>query len=205
MVIRNTFLIVVFILLMPFTSCDPPEGPSYAFSVTASISPSRDTVSVGDTLYLESSFPTKLPDNRTGKIVDYSNSVDLSGSIGFADFNKFGTTTDSTTTKYMHYVVVEGDVYNDKSMPVYWNGNRTRYEEKDGYYKLKIGMIPQKKGMYQFSLGNPFSNGQAGHSNRSASFTISFVNTEQHLHYYEDLYGQFSYSDRVRTYCFVVK
>ena len=205
MVIRNSFLIVAFISLIQLTGCDPPEGPSYAFSVTASLSPSRDTVSIGDTLYLTSSFPTKLTDNRTGKIVDYSNSVDLSSSIGFADFTKFGTTTDSTTTKYMHYVKLEGDVYNDKTMPLYWNGNRVRYEENDGYYKLKIGMIPQKKGMYIFSIGDPFSNGQAGHSGRSASFTISLVNTEQHLHYYEDIYGPKSYSDRVRAYCFVVK
>ena len=207
-------IIICFILLITLsqcTSCDPlagDNGPVYNFFISVSISPSSDTINVGDTLYFISTFPSHLTDAKTGKIINYSNSQPIVSSIGFNDFTKFGTLTDSCTTKDFLYFPIEGDVYNDKTLPVYWNSNQIRFEEKNENYNLKIGIIPSRKGMYYFGISDPYSNGLIGtkdYNVNSANFFITFAHTNQHLHYFEDKYGPLSENDKGRVFCFVVE
>ena len=194
--------------LVQFISCDPEKELSgettYNFSINSSISPSSDTINIGDTLYLISSFPSQLRDTKTGSNINYSHSKAITSSIGFNDFSKLGTNTDSSTTKYFNFFTIVGDVYNDKTLPVYWQTNVIKYEEKnDGYY-LKIGMIPKKSGIYAFGIANLGSAGQIGNKN-DALFLVTFTHTNQHLYYYEDQFGQLSDHDRGGAYCFVVR
>lgn len=211
MVIKRitTATIVLVAVAFSLTGCPSPCIEAvYDFQITASVRPSKDSVAVGDTIYLESYFPSKLIDTQSKVLVDYANAKSISGNIGFNDLsriNSTGTQNDSSTTKYFQYISFEGSIYNSRDIPIYWAVNQTRYEEKNSQYKLKLAIIPLKKGTYMLILGNALSNGRNGSKNcEKASFAINFSNTDQHLYYYENKFGNLSDADRRRSYCFTV-
>lgn len=90
----DLFKRVVYIIIFPFLffnfQCNknkttPCIFGGYSFAVTAEWYPQKKIYNVGDTIYLTSVFPKKLTDLiNPSLIVDYSNSVGISGDIGIA-------------------------------------------------------------------------------------------------------------------------
>jgi hypothetical protein len=196
------------LLAIGLEACNPICGnldPVYNFSVTASVSPSRDSISVGDTLYITSSFPSTLPD-KSGQLINYSRARSIGCSIGFNDAYNIGL-NDSSTSKYFSYAPLEGEVYSDKNVPLYWHSRQIRYEESNDSYSLKIAVIPNKPGLYFLAITDAYCLGlNNSKACKQASFAIALTNTDQHLYYYENLFGfgVLSEHDRAQFYCFKV-
>jgi hypothetical protein len=210
---RVIFLVTLMALLLQFSGCflflDRFEyvTPAYNFSVTARIYPShRDTIEVGDTLFFESSFPTQLTDQKSGKVVDYANAVELDGTFLLSDMAVPNNhlNLDSTTTKHFDYIEFNGNVYNDGTHVNYWNIQQIKYEGKNDMYHLKFGMIPRKAGTFTFSVSDMHSDSQVGNK-KGASFMMRLVDTEQHLQYFDPNFAALSERESDRLYCFVVK
>jgi hypothetical protein len=202
------FSSLIFFIIIVMQACDPictDLDPTYNFSVMASVFPSKDSISVGDTVYLISSFPSTLI-NQSGELIDYSNAKSIGCAIGFNDLNKVSV-NDSSTTKSFSYENLEGEIYNDKKAPTPWLVDQIKYEEVKDSYHLKIGFIPKKPGTYALIITDLYSSGLINRKGcYQASFGVTFTNIDQHLYFYENLFGVgvLSEHDYGRTYCFKV-
>lgn len=155
---------------------------NYSFAVNSQIIPALDSVHLGDTIFLTSTFPVNLTDQRTGVIVDYSNSTDIGSTLAISKLPK-GDTVAADAVFDFNYVSVNGKIYNDRSIPRPDGVQQLTYMEMNGNYLLKVGLIPKQTGNYILGLGNGLSNGRKkSRSCQKASFDISINNTNQHFY-----------------------
>ncbi len=78
------------------------------------------------------------------------------------------------------------------------------YEELNGNYELKVGLIALKKGIYILGVGDGLGIGRK--NCEKASFSISLMNTLQHIYYYQNWRPGYvlTESDLRHIYCFKV-
>ena len=156
--------------------------PNYSFNVTSLITPDLDSMHVGDTIYLVSIFSTKLIDQSSGQMIDYSNSTVIGSTLAVSSL-PIGDTIAKDAVFDFDYVSVNGRIYNDRSIPRPDGIQQLNYAELNGNYVLKVGLIPKKQGDYVLGIGNGLSNGINKNKNcEKASFNISVTNTNQHFY-----------------------
>ncbi len=69
----NKFILII-ALVHFFAGCHKPcNEPDYNFSVTESFFPERDSINVGDTLFLKCIIPKAETDINTKMTIDFSN------------------------------------------------------------------------------------------------------------------------------------
>ncbi len=179
---------------------------NYSFAVNSQISPDIDSMKVGDTIYLNSSFPNRLTDQSTGMTIDYSNSTDIGSTLGIVKLID-GIYPGRDAVNEFNYVNITGEVFNDTNTPSPNKFQQLKYKEVNDYYKLEIGIIPKEKGTYYFGIGDGLSNGRnRSKSCEKASFSIRLINTKQHLNYFSDWNssGMLSSYEQPRAYFFKV-
>ena len=155
---------------------------NYSFAVNSQIKPDVDSVHIGDTIFLISSFSNKLTDQSTGKIVDYSNATDIGSALSVFKLIK-GDTIATDAVFDFSYISVNGRVDNNRSIPRPDGIQQLTYQEVNEKYILKIGLIPKQKGVYGLGLHNGLSNGRKNSSScEKAGFDISYNNTNQHFY-----------------------
>jgi hypothetical protein len=105
------------------------------------------------------------------------------------------------------YFSIKGRIYNDRNIPDPERVQQITWEELDGNYELKIGIIPKVSGLYALVVGNGISNGQKNSRNCSkATFNITLKNTDQHFYllYNWNPNAQFFGDGKSRVYYFKV-
>ncbi len=60
----------------------------YSFQIGETIIPDKDSIHVGDTLYLEVNTPSKLTDTQNRNVIDYSNTSNLGNVITLLRFTE---------------------------------------------------------------------------------------------------------------------
>ncbi|MDX2306402.1 MAG: hypothetical protein NW226_26570 [Microscillaceae bacterium] len=200
---RNILFFIV--IAISNTGCpDKCINPEYHFEVEASIKPDNEAIKIGDTIFVESHFSESLLDVETNMIIEYSNAKKIGSNIGFTNLDFYGNLNYNSILDFS-YVSISGQIYNSKDIPLPNQVNQLTYEYANNEYKLKIGIIPRKKGIYLLGLGNGLSLGRKNTKEcDQASFSITLSNTDQHLYLFEDVYGNLSEYDRQRSYCFRV-
>lgn len=156
----STNLLLVLVALT-MTGCPNPiclnPNPVYSFAVTAHFTPEQDSLQVGDTLYLVSEFPsTMVPVGGQDDVV-YTNSTGIGNTLGVLELAANKSTLDAVSS--FDYFNVSGEIYNSKKIPTPERVQQLRYKEVGGKYQLKVGLIPEKEGM--FSLMVEISNRRA--------------------------------------------
>jgi hypothetical protein len=176
---------------------------SYSFAVQSQIVPDYDSISIGDTIYLISSFPAKLKDQNTGAIIDYSNANNLSSTLGVGELIN-GNSFPKDAVFNFNYFSIKGRIFNDRNIPSPDGVQQLVYEELNGNYELSVGLIALKKGIYVLGVGDGLGIAQRGCG--KASFSMSIVNTLQHVYYYQDWRPGYilTQSDIRHMYCFKV-
>ncbi len=160
----------------------PCVEANYSFSVNSQITPYKDSVHIGDTIYLVSSFSTKLTEQTTGRLMEYSNSTGIGSTLAISNLPTGDTITKDAVFDF-DYVSVNGKIYNDRSIPRPDGVQQIVYAETNGNYVLKVGLIPKKVGNYILGLGDGLSNGRKkSRSCEKASFNITLSNTDQHFY-----------------------
>ena len=155
---------------------------NYFFAVNAQITPDLDSVKVGDTIFLTSSFSNKLTDVSTGNMVDYSNATGIGSSLSVFKLIK-GDTIATDALFDFNYISINGRVNNNRSIPRPDGVQQLTYQELNENYVLKIGLIPKHKGIYGLGLQNGTSIGRKNsRSCEKAAFDISYTNTNQHFY-----------------------
>jgi hypothetical protein len=179
------FFIIAAALIL--TGCPTPvclnPNPTYSFAVTAHFTPERDSIRVGDTLYLVSEFPSTMIPVGGDQPVDYSNSTGIGNNLGIRKLEPSRVITGAVFD--FDYISIDGEIYNSRDIPSPERVQQLRYGEKSGMYRLKIGMIPKAKGIYSLAIGfSGLSNGRkSGDKCTKASFPTTVANEDPHLHY----------------------
>lgn len=183
----NKLVIIVFLLAVVMINSGCPKPcieANYSFSVNSQIAPDLDSVNVGDTIFLISSFPTKLIDQTTGQMIEYGNSTGVGSNLGIVKLIN-GNSMPLDAVKDFNFISVTGTIYNDLNVPNPNKFQQLKYQEVNNFYTLKIGISPKQKGTYSLGIGNGLSNGRLKNRNcEKASFSITLFNTNQHLSYF---------------------
>jgi hypothetical protein len=181
-----SYLLIIAACLI-LTRCPTPmclnPNPTYSFEVTAEFTPEKDSIRVGDTLYLVSEFPSIMIPVGGDQPVDYSNSTGIGNTLGINKLEPNRVISDAVYN--FDYISIDGEIYNSRDIPSPDRVQQLRYVEKSGMYRLKVGLIPKAKGIYSLGIGfSGLSNGRkSGDKCTKASFPTSVTNEDPHLHY----------------------
>jgi hypothetical protein len=112
---------------------------NYSFAVNSQIIPDKDSVHVGDTIFLSSSFSDKLLDQSSGIVIDYSDAVDIGSAVSVIKLN-IGDTVATDAVFDFNYLSINGKVYNDRSIPRPDGVQQLTYQEAGGklYFEGRI-------------------------------------------------------------------
>ncbi len=161
----------------------PCIDANYSFAVNLQITPDFDSIKVGDTVFLTSSFPTTLTDQASGQTFDYSKSTGIGNTLAVSKLPQ-GDTIAADAVFNFDYISINGRIYNDRNIPRPDGVQQLTYEEINGNYFLKVGLIPKQRGIYILGLGDGLSNGRKkSRSCEKASFNVSINNTTQHFYF----------------------
>lgn len=122
----------------------------YYFKATAQAYPAKDSISIGDTIWVEFNLPVSFVDSISNKKIDYSNSVNFGNYISELKFT--GGSILDPGTEYapqdFKYVVIDGNP-TQNNFPK--EGQAYNFSELNNSYKLKIGLIANVAGIYALS------------------------------------------------------
>lgn len=137
-------------------NCDIDYG--YEFIVPAQFTPKQDTFKVGDTIYFVSEFDDLVREKNTGQ------------SYELKDFNFYPTTAIRkidqlpTLSALDNFQIIMDSAF-DYSLQYFSSGDvvlNGRYAYSSGKYKLKFSLIPNIKGLYQFSHNSTLQSENGG-------------------------------------------
>lgn len=174
----------------------------YSFSMQELFSPEKDSIAVGDTLWINSSHSTTFQDLSSNANIDFSNSQ-IGGNIRILNFPDTSQTVVGAIYDFNIIKIYGNEVGND-NIPTENKG--FFYEEINNTYILKLGFIAKRKGIYGISLGDDISVIRKNNGCEKAFIEIDNTNPNSHLYYYINFFhGQpiNTYTTK-HVYCFKV-
>jgi hypothetical protein len=181
---KNQYFILCFALASIYAQCNKRldcDNTVYNFEMGIKAYPDRDSINVGDTIWLEVNEPTTLKDAFSGKMIDYSDAANLSTTIGIAELisaNQVNTNGNTFFTFFSQYG-------NEVVRPDTNNFREYRLTEISNMYKFKVAVIPKKIGIYKMFIGSAANVYRRRDQCTKAGFALNFVSTNQHLYYNE--------------------
>jgi hypothetical protein len=177
---------------------------SFGFVVQVNVTPNKDSLNIGDTLWLESVTPSTMVDLNSNKEIIFDHASNLGGGMRVGELLAANNMADAVNN--FDFVISKGDASNVEREP-----NRSKsfkYLEEKGLYELKIGIVCRKKGIYGLFLSaasNVYSP-RYGSCGR-ATIYLKFKNANKHIQYLQDTYySGYVIPDAVieSSYCFRV-
>ena len=202
----NRYIIILgicslFVLSLAMFSCVKPcLEADHDFSVSESFLPEKDSIRIGDSLFITCIIPKIEKDRYTQVIINFSGANNIGDHLVISDISKFNTQRDASDS--FSYFKIQGNIYSDQ-----YGVKQLSFAEIDTAYQLQVGLIAQKRGLYIFTIPDMpgvYRNGQAkcGRGN----FQILNANVNKHLYLFENLWGPIiSPYDAAHSYCVKVK
>lgn len=186
---RFIFAFIVSFLMFCISACGKLgrgcADTKFVFQSGIRAYPDRDSVHIGDTIWFEANVPTSLTDTKTNQVIDYSGAVNMGTYIALDRLT--GGSIANPSGVYaageFNYVLITGQEFTN-TFP-----QRTRnflFTETNKQYSLKFGIVPQKKGIYFAGIGNPANVSRKSDPCTKAGYSIKFINTNQHLYFYQN-------------------
>jgi hypothetical protein len=153
-----TLLFAVIILL---SGCDnifdtKDCNQTYVFSIPFTIFPAKDTFQIGDTLWLESIIPDELTDKLTGKSIPVRN-FDFKIESFILRMDTLvqapdGKMLQPSASNDFSYLMNYGE-FQIKDFSIF-SVIKAHYEQENNNQKLRIGIIPIKRGLFEIEFNN---------------------------------------------------
>lgn len=177
----------------------------YNFKIGAQVYPGKDSIHVGDTVWIEINSPVSFTDINTGKLINYSGVSNLSTALSF-DIFRGGSFSDPGTAyaaNNFKYFLVTG-VFVDNPFTDWIR--EYLFSENSNKYNFKLAVIPRVTGTYAISIGDAANVYRQSDKCTKASFEIDFQNTNQHLYLYQNNRPGYDISgyEQKHMYCFKV-
>ena len=174
----------------------------YSFSVTSEWSPQREAYSIGDTIFLTSSFPKTLLDNISNQNIDYSNSTGIGGNI---IFGRMDTVSHSGYDASSHFEVIPiiGNITPISANPE--KGINSNYSESASY-TFKMGIKLKQKGLYVMGVTDMACKGLTGKNCTNAGFNMTVTNSNKNINLFQYALGYTPDALLLKSiYCFRVQ
>lgn len=194
------FFLNLQLLVAFFNSCHKPCNlPNYVFSVNSIFFPEKDTINIGDTLWLTCTIPKTLIDINTQQQVEFSNAENLGSDLIISDISKFNLQRGAVDS--FKYAQLHGTIYTDlQANPQ--GVKQLSFEEKTNSYLLQVGLIAKKAGNYILTMPDNPSVFRKGRGKCGmASFKILNSNNNKHLYLFENMWRALSNYDKNHSYC----
>lgn len=197
------YFLFSFVLIVNSGCPKPCNQASLSFNITSRILPDYDSVHVGDTIFITSSFSTMLVDQISGQNINYNYGNDIGSTLSIAQLVKSNSVPVGAVNRFKYYTVF-GSLYTANT-PNPETVQQLTIQHVNGLYQLKIGLIPQDTGVYALGIGDGLS-GNGKNSCGKAAFSITFSNTDQHIYYYRNWRPDINLNTygMSRLYCFKV-
>lgn len=154
------------------------RGNVYNFEIGIEARPDKDSINIGDTIWLTIDEPTTLKDVQTGRIVEYSNAANLGSAIGF---HKLSATNQFTlgAAEQFNFKVVFGTEINNADATYL---REYSFAQINNHYLFKLGVIPKQTGTFRLFFSNASSVYRKNDKCTKANFTLNFKQTDQHYY-----------------------
>lgn len=149
----------------------------YSFQIGESISPDKDSIRVGDTIFLNVNTPAKLNDIQSGSLIDYSNANNLGNVVTMLRFIP-GNVFQGAINNF-NLLTLKGSKVNSVD-PL--SQQEVLFGEENGNYKFSLAIIPKDTGRYVLTISNAANVYRKNDNCTKASFTINFESTNQHFY-----------------------
>lgn len=211
MAIKRPFIALLLIIAIAstFGTCKKSglgcASADYSFKASAVAYPDKDSIRIGDTIWIKSNIPSSLADQISSQTIDYSNASNLSLSIQLLKFTG-GSINDpgaSYSANKFSYFPSIGAQINDPFI----EGQRTfSFLEQNDFYNLLIAIVPKEKGIYLMAISNAVNVYRKSDKCTKANYEINFGNTKQHLFFYQNNRPGYIISnyEQAHSYCFKV-
>ena len=183
--IINMRVIIFFLILVSigFASCFKNcSDVTYSFDIHSQVYPDKDSIHVGDTIWIEAMSPSTVTDKLSGKQIDYSNAENMGVEIKMVSLHpaveNFAGVVDATQT--FTYDLKQGSLYTSDQYGINYN-----YQESEGDYRFKVGCIPSDTGTYRLYISDAINVYRKKNKCEKASFTMSLTGTNQHFMLYQ--------------------
>ena len=159
---------------------------TYSFNVDAKVYPDKDSISIGDTIWVEINSPTTLTDQFNTPI-DYSNANNLGTVMGFVKVINISPIQLEDAVNDFKFTLISGNEIPSVNPQLLKEYN---FQESGGRYIFKLAIIPKGSGTFSFNLENAANVMRKGSSCPKAAFNFLLKNTtDQHYYLYPGGYG----------------
>ncbi len=176
---------------------------NYSLKAFVNVSPSKDSLLVGDTLYFESKTSTLFYDYNNSRNVDFSGAINFGTALGIGELN---LSADSIRGAINNFILIplKGE-FSSSALPQ--KVKQVKFVEESGFYYFKLGIVPKQKGIYSISLADATNTIHRSSKCEKANISVEYQAIDQHLHYLQDLYykgAPIAQIDKTHVYCFQV-
>jgi hypothetical protein len=207
--LKSGLLITATLIITAF-SCNKDKATNpcvvnaYSFAVTSEWIQQREVYSIGDTIFLNSTFQKNLLDLVGNYNVDYSNAKSIGGNVTFYELDSVQHRVLGAVSKFV-FSQITGSNESNSQLP-----NEIKnifYHESSSAYTYKIGVIPKSKGLFAFFISNLNSQGILGKNCTNASFVNALSNTNKNINLFQYAMNRppASQFEIDRIYCFRVQ
>ena len=196
-------LVIIVIASFAFSSCFKNcSDTSYAFDTEAKVYPDKDSIRVGDTLWIEVTTPTTLIDNLSGKKVDYSGAENMGAAIQISSFHSgsIEQTGASYALDSFHYYLFRGSIYTTDMQ-----ASNYLYIETSGNYIFKLAIICERVGTYGVSISDAVNVFRKKDKCSKATYAMQITNTDQHMYLYQNSRPGYEASDYEKKHVYFFK
>jgi hypothetical protein len=194
-------------LLVCYAGCKECDNAHYAFSISNKIYPDKDSIHVGDSIWIEVDAPTHLVDQGTNAEVDYSGAQNLGTAIQFL---KLGNGTVQIPNVQPAGASFKTDLLIGDSVPEP-NPNyakeikNIRFREVNGRYLMKVAFIAKDTGNFMIAPSNSANVYRQNGGCTLADFAIPITDTDQHFYIYQETRPGYEITGLERTNCYYVR
>ncbi len=173
---------------------------SYSFEAYAKVVNPYDSINVGDTIWLEITTPVTQMDGISGQTVSFTTASNLGTAIGFGEL--INPNAPVYAANEFNYILLKGIPVSNPNIA----GIREySFLESASMYEFRLGIIPKRKGIFNFGLSNAANVFRKNDKCTKAFYRIYFTQTPLHLYYIKQVFGTTPDSTYASPYCFKVK
>lgn len=176
--IRSKIFIFIIAFSATYATCKKDcVSANYAFKIGVKATPNLDSILVGDTIWLDINEPVTLQDIGSGNQVNFSNATNLGSNMGFQEV--LSATQFRNAANDFSYKLISGIETANTNPQLY---REYLFNEQNGRYLFKLGVVPQAVGVYRVVFGNAANVVRNNSNCERASFQIDFQQTDQHFY-----------------------
>lgn len=148
----------------------------YSFELPVKGLPNKDSIPVGDTIWLEINESTSFKNGQSGETVDYSGASNLGSAIGFQIYDSIQKNWFPAVNQFL-FVLVKGKELKRTLLDIEYS-----FAEEAGKYLFRLGIIPKEKGIHRVVFSSSNNTYRNSDKYTKANFIINFKETNHNRH-----------------------